>query len=77
MGLHDWALKWIKGTVSSSLRGGDMGKSTLAHIEGAKRRVELYGVDEAKIREAIAAGIDQSPNRNSAEAEELRKRYLQ
>lgn len=54
-----------------------MGKSTLKQIDGAKRRAELWGVPEAKIREAIAVGIDESPQRNSVQAEELGKRYLQ
>ncbi len=75
--IYEWALAELKGMLSSSLRSGTMGKSTLPQIDGIIRRVRSYGASEIEVKEAIAAGIDQSPNRTSAEADELRKRYLQ
>jgi len=68
---------WIERMVSSYLRGGNMRKSSLIEIEGAKRRLELYGIPKAQIIRAIGSGIEESPNSNSPQATELRKRYLQ
>ncbi len=78
MDLQEWSLQWLTGMVSSCLRGGSMGKSTLEQIDGAKRRIESScGVTEIQLRAAIATGIEQSPNRDSEQAKEFRRRYLQ
>ncbi len=76
MTFQEWSLAWLKGAVSSSIRGGSIGKSTPEQVGGIKRRVELNGVSEDRTREAIAAAIEESPRCNSQEAEETRRQYL-
>jgi hypothetical protein len=75
---QEWSLRWLTGMVSSCLRGGSMGKSTIEQIDGAKVRIQSsLGVTEAQSRAAIATGIEQSPNKDSNLAKEFKKRYLQ
>ncbi len=67
---------WIAGMVASYLRGGSTRKSTLATIDGAKRRLESCRLTPQEIRAAISAGRDRSPRHDSPEAEIITKRYL-
>ena len=77
MNLEEWSLACLKGTLDSYLRPGSVRKVSLQQFDGLKRRVQTsYGVGEEKIKEAIAAAIDASPNRDSKRAEEIRRRYL-
>lgn len=69
------SLKQIEGMANSYLRGGEMGKSTSAQIDGLKRRQLSWGISADRINEAIHRGIESSPNRNSEKAEELRRRH--
>jgi hypothetical protein len=75
---QEWSLRWLTGMVSSCLRGGSMGKSTIEPIDGAKVRIQSsYGVTETQPREAIATGIETSPNKYSDLAKDFKKWYLQ
>jgi hypothetical protein len=77
MNLEEWSLACLKGTLASYLRPGSIRKVSLQQFDGLKRRVQTsYGVGEEKIKEAIAACIDSSPNCDSIRAEEVRRKYL-
>jgi hypothetical protein len=72
----EWSFA-LKGTLSSYLRPGSIRQVSLQQVDGLKRRVQAsYGVTDRKIKEAIAACIESSPNCDSARADEIRRKYL-
>lgn len=49
--LEEWALQWIGGIATGVVRG----KSTIAQLNGARRRLSSWKIDEAKVEAMIAA----------------------
>jgi hypothetical protein len=71
----EWALRKLEGTVLSYLRGPIRKKSSLNAVRGDERLARGLGTQRKQTHSTIQVAIEKSPNRNSPEADALRKEF--